>query len=54
MSPERLDRVARALVDFRQSETLSAYVVIRMALQLGYDAGVQASTNTLAPVEMQS
>jgi hypothetical protein len=54
MNDERLDRVARDLVDFRQAETLSAFVVIRMALQLGYDAGVQASANTLAPVEMQS
>ena len=38
---EKLDQLARQLVEFRQRETLSAYVVIRMALQLGFEAGEQ-------------
>lgn len=53
MNPEKLDQLARQLVDFRQRETLSAYKVIRMALQFGYDAG-RADVNTLEPVGPQS
>jgi hypothetical protein len=44
--PQTLVDVAKRLIEYRKERGCAAEVIVRMALKIGYDAGVKAATIT--------